>query len=205
MKEGKNYSILIIDDETSVLAALSDILRPEYNVYAVKDSNEAVELASERKPDVILLDIVMPEMDGHEVLSELKQSANTKDIPVIFISGLREVEDERKGLSLGAADYIIKPFTPDIVKLRVRNQIKMIDQTRQIIDKELAAKSKQAKMEFLLEMNHEMLTQMNAIIGMTQIAMMGKNPERTTDCLIEIDKASQDLLNLITTLLNEAG
>ena len=123
MEEQKKNSILIVDDEKFNIMALAHILSPDYVIYVSKDGQDAIDIAHENKPDVILLDILMPGMDGYEVLSALKSSEVTRDIPVIFISGLSSAEDEQKGLSLGAADYICKPFNPAIVELRVMNQI----------------------------------------------------------------------------------
>jgi len=125
-------SIMIIDDEKSNIIALTDILNTEYRVYAVRASLEAIEAAERNMPDVILLDIIMPEMDGYEVISELKSEKATADIPVIFITGLDDMSAEEKGLALGAADYITKPFHSSIVKLRVKNQVKILDQFRTI-------------------------------------------------------------------------
>jgi len=129
--EHKN-SILIVDDEMFDLMALTRILGSEYTIYTAKDGENAIEKAREYLPDLILLDIVMPEKDGYEVLAELKQSEITHKIPIIFITGLSSIEDEAKGLSLDAADYISKPFSAKIVKLRVRNQIQIINQLRTI-------------------------------------------------------------------------
>jgi len=125
-------SILIIDDEKSNIIALTNILNQEYKVYAVRDSREAVEAAEKDMPDVILLDILMPEMDGFEVIKSLKSSEKTRSIPVIFITGLNNTEAEEKGFILGAADYITKPFSSAIVKLRVRNQIQLSNQFKLI-------------------------------------------------------------------------
>jgi signal transduction histidine kinase/DNA-binding response OmpR family regulator len=125
LKHKKN-SVLIIDDESSNIIVLTNILKEDYKVYAVIDSLEAVETAGEHLPDVILLDIIMPEMDGYEVIAELKKNERTKNIPVIFITGLDDTEAEEKGLALGAADYIMKPFHPAIVNLRVANQIDLL-------------------------------------------------------------------------------
>jgi diguanylate cyclase (GGDEF)-like protein len=132
MRKKKQNSILIIDDEKSNITALTSILNVEYKVYAVRDSREALVTAEEDMPDVILLDIIMPDLDGYEVLAGLKSSEKTRDIPVIFITGLDSTEAEEKGLALGAADYISKPFHSPIVKLRVHNQIKMLEQYRMI-------------------------------------------------------------------------
>jgi diguanylate cyclase (GGDEF)-like protein len=131
MEENKN-SVLIVDDEDSNIMALTHILGETYTIYAVKDGQDAIEVAEEFLPDVILLDIVMPEMDGYMVIAELKRLEKTRNIPVIFITGLSNSTDEEKGLSLGAADYIGKPFSPAIVKLRISNQIKMLNQLRTI-------------------------------------------------------------------------
>ena len=202
---GKNR-VLIVDDEEMDILALTQILCPEYTVFVVKDGHDAIEKAKEYLPDVILLDIIMPEMDGYAVIAALKDYEKTKNIPVIFITGLSDVDDEEKGLALGAADYIAKPFSSAIVKLRIKNQIKIIDQTRLIIEKELAEKSSRAQMEFLLRMSHEMFTPMNAIMGMAHIAKMsGDLNETTRDCLDEIDSASRQLFRLIKDLFDMSG
>ena len=131
MRDNKDKnSILIVDDEKSNIMALSMILSPDYVIYAAKNGRDAIEIAQEYLPDVILLDILMPEMDGYDVISRLKGMEETESIPVIFVTGLTTAGSEVKGLDLGAADYIIKPFSPAIVKLRVRNQIKIVNQIR---------------------------------------------------------------------------
>jgi len=132
MSETKKYNILIVDDEHTNSLALIHILKHEYNVFAEKCGQDAIEAVEENVPDIILLDILMPEMDGYKVLSLLKSSDKTKNIPVIIITRLSGTDDEKKGLVLGAADYITKPFIPEIIELRVRNQIKMLEQLRAI-------------------------------------------------------------------------
>ena len=127
-----NRCVLIVDDEIPNVVALTHILKPDYAVSAVKNGKEVVKAAEKYMPDVILLDIIMPEMDGFEVIKALKKSEITKNIPVIFITGLCDVEHEIKGLNLGAADYITKPFSPSVVKLRVQNQIQIIDLKREL-------------------------------------------------------------------------
>ena len=129
--ESKN-SVLIVDDEKANLLYLNHILSDDYAVCTARDAENALKLADEYHPDLILLDIIMPGMDGYETLSALKTSDTTRDIPVIFITGLSSNEDEMKGLNLGAEDYITKPFSDAIVKIRVRNQIKIVNQMRAI-------------------------------------------------------------------------
>ena len=126
---GKN-SVLIVDDENSNILALTHILSPEYLVYAAKSGEGAIKAAEKYKPDIILLDIIMSDMDGFEVIAELKKSEKTKDIPIIFVTGMNSAVDEEKGFALGAADYITKPFSTALVKLRVKNQIKLLEQFR---------------------------------------------------------------------------
>ena len=201
MDENNKSTVLIVDDERMDIITLTQILSPDYTIYAVKDGKEAIGRAEEFMPDVILLDIIMPEMDGFEVIAALKESEKTRDIPVIFITGLGATGDEERGLSQGAADYIVKPFKTDIVKLRVQNQIKMIKQMDLIIKKELAEERSRAQYEFLTRMSHEMLTPVNAIMGMTQIAKRSRNMAEIKDCLEEIDTASSQLLSLIHNLL----
>jgi len=132
MEQSKKNSLLIVDDEKSNILELTHILSPEYTIRVAKDGFDAIEVANQHLPDVILLDIIMPDMDGYEVINTLKSSDETKAIPVIFITGLNEAKDEEKGLALGAADYINKPFSPSIVKLRVKNQIQMLNYIRVI-------------------------------------------------------------------------
>lgn len=131
MDEVKN-SVLVVDDEKLNLKALTSILMSEYTIFTAKDGIDALHLAKEYQPDLILLDIIMPKMNGYEVLSELKRCDETRDIPVIFITGLNNAIDEEIGLAMEAADYIAKPFSATIVKLRVRNQIQIRNQLRMI-------------------------------------------------------------------------
>jgi len=126
----RNNSVLIVDDDTSNLLELSHMLSLDYKVYAFKDGVSALEKAKKSLPDLILLDIIMPGMNGYEVLAELKKSEITRSIPVIFITGLNNSVDEEQGFSLGAVDYICKPFNEVIVKHRVFNQIKMVNLQR---------------------------------------------------------------------------
>ena len=125
-------SVLIIEDQKTTITVLTKILSPEYTIYSAENGQEGIKAAELYLPDLILLDILMLEMDGFAVISILKKSDITKDIPVIFITSLTGDADEEKGLALGAADYITKPFTPAIVKLRLHNQIMMLDQLRTI-------------------------------------------------------------------------
>jgi diguanylate cyclase (GGDEF)-like protein len=132
METENKGSVLIVDDEKSNITTLTHILGPCHKILAAKNGPDAIELAREFQPNVILLDIVMPDMDGYEVIAQLKTSTKTREIPVIFITGLSQTEAEEKGLSLGASDYITKPFVSSIVRLRVRNQVLITEQIKMI-------------------------------------------------------------------------
>jgi PleD family two-component response regulator len=125
----KKHSILVIDDQHTSIMVLTNILGSEYTVYSADNGFDGIAAAQKYLPDIILLDIHMPGMDGYEVITLLKETKDTKNIPVIFITAL---DGEEEGLALGAADYISKSFRPEIVKLRVSNQIKMLEQLRTI-------------------------------------------------------------------------
>ncbi|MDR2418379.1 MAG: response regulator [Treponema sp.] len=118
------YSILVVDDEKANLVVLNQILSLEYAVYMAKSGTHALQLIAKNRPDLILLDILMPDMDGFEVLAKLKESTATREIPVIVITGLNNPEDEEKCFTLGANDYITKPFKPVVIRARVNTQIK---------------------------------------------------------------------------------
>lgn len=119
----KPYTLLAIDDDPQSLILLSNALTSEYEVLLAKDSQRGLALARSASPDLIILDILMPEMDGFQVLSELKSHPATAAIPVIFLTSRSSVEDERLGLLLGAADYIAKPISPPVVLARVATQL----------------------------------------------------------------------------------
>lgn len=116
--------ILIVDDERLNINVLADLLKPKYKIMAAINGTQALKAArSANPPDLILLDIMMPEIDGYEVCRQLKSDDATKDIPIIFVTAMGQVEDETKGLALGAIDYLTKPISPAIVEARVKTQL----------------------------------------------------------------------------------
>jgi PAS domain S-box-containing protein len=133
LKEMDNFeknSILIVDDEKMNLDVLCGILSPEYTIHMTKSGISSLEIANTYMPDLILLDIIMPDINGFDVLKALKTSERTRDIPVIIITGIDGNENEEKGLELEAVDFIRKPFNNKIVKSRIRHQIQIINQVR---------------------------------------------------------------------------
>lgn len=118
--------VLIVDDLPENIQILMETLRGEYTIAAAINGQKALQVASsDPVPDLILLDIQMPGLDGYQVIEKLKADNKTKNIPVIFVTALSEEENEKKGLDLGAVDYITKPYQPDLVKSRVRNHLEL--------------------------------------------------------------------------------
>lgn len=117
--------ILIVDDVCENIHAMMNALRDDYAIIAATDGEKALQLANQ-EPDLILLDIKMPDMDGYEILRRLKADPATANIPVIFVTALSDTADEAKGLKLGAVDYITKPINPDLLKLRIMTQLELL-------------------------------------------------------------------------------
>jgi diguanylate cyclase (GGDEF)-like protein len=129
-RDSEKFSILIVDDESANLAVLNTILHSEYAISTAKSGTAALRLAQDKRPDLILLDIMMPDMDGFAVLKDLKENPDTRVIPVIFITGLDSEADEAKGFAMGAVDYVKKPFKQELVKARVRTHIEIAVQMK---------------------------------------------------------------------------
>ncbi|WP_371188789.1 HD domain-containing phosphohydrolase [Thalassotalea maritima] len=131
--------ILVVDDNPDNIDVLGGILRPDYKVKAAVNGPLALKIATNTpKPDLILLDVMMPDMDGHEVCRQLKSNPVTSDIPVIFVTAKSDVADEMAGFKLGAVDYITKPVSAPLVQARVKTHIALYDQQRELERKVIA-------------------------------------------------------------------
>ena len=119
MNDEKKPVILVVDDQTTVVRVLGRMLSEDYIVHAATTGERALEIAREKLPDLILLDMVMPQMSGIDVCQQLKQDEATKNIPVIFVTSMDDRHNEARGFKAGAADYITKPPSPEIVRARV--------------------------------------------------------------------------------------
>lgn len=125
MQVETRYRILIVDDETINIGILVELLKHQYDTIVAKNGEQALRRVIEHKPDLILLDIVMPGMDGYEVCKKIKANPDTADIPVIFITAKDSETDEEEGLRVGAIDYVTKPFSSAIVRARVHNHLEL--------------------------------------------------------------------------------
>jgi diguanylate cyclase (GGDEF)-like protein len=132
MEENEQFRILIVDGDEVTVALLSELLAKDYAIAVAKTGAGALKQAEERKPDLVLLDVLLPDTNGFDLLLNLKAMEETRDAPVIFITGLSNAEDEEKGLMLGAVDYIVKPFNNAIVRARVGTHLKIVKQLRTI-------------------------------------------------------------------------
>ena len=204
MDRKTKHSLLIIDDENVNLKVLNQILAPEYTILTANNGHDGIEKAKEYLPDLILLDIIMPDMDGYQTFSALKKNNKTMNIPVIFISGVDSEEYEEKGSMLEAADYISKPFNSLIVKLRVRNQLKLKNALKS------AAVANRSKSIFLAKMSQGMRAPLNAITGLSTNYINNINyPKDISDSFLRIYNSGNLMLGIINDVLDmsmiEAG
>lgn len=132
MIDRREMTVLIVDDAKSNIRVLSDLLKDEANVIFATDGETAIAKAHEQRPHLILLDVMMPGLNGYEVCRRLKAMDDTKSIPIVFVTGRTEEKDEEQGLSLGAIDYITKPFAPAIVRARIRNHLELCHATEEL-------------------------------------------------------------------------
>ncbi|MGL5064524.1 MAG: response regulator [Microcoleus sp.] len=219
-------NILIVDDTPENLQVLSATLSDRgYKVRGVINGKMAIRAARSAAPNLILLDIRMPEMDGYEVCHQLKSDPQTSEIPVIFISALDEVLDKVKAFRAGGVDYITKPFQVEEVLARVEHQITIQRLQKQLLDRnaqlqqeiierkkaeEAAAAASLAKSQFVANMSHELRTPLNAILGFTQV--MSRDALLTQEQIENlriINRSGEHLLELINDVLDlskiEAG
>ncbi|MBF0413830.1 MAG: response regulator, partial [Desulfamplus sp.] len=124
----ENKKVLIVDDSPSNIKILNEIIKQDYNVICATDGERALSIVKLHLPDIILLDIIMPGIDGYQVCRQLKSDDTTADIPIIFITSRNDIEGEELGLRAGAVDYITRPFSPEIVKARVTTHLRIKQQ-----------------------------------------------------------------------------
>ena len=172
MTANTTATILIIDDAPENLHVLGELLRPLYRVLAATSGEAGLRVAGGKpKPDLILLDVMMPGMDGYAVLARLRENPATRDIPVVFLTALSSPQDEERGLKLGAADYITKPIQPAIVNARVRTQLQAKQSRDWMADQNAALEAEVAR-----RMSENDLTQQVGIRALAHLAEL-RDPE----------------------------
>ena len=215
--------ILIVDDTPSNIHVLNEALRADYRIKVATSGAAALSVAGNpgTRPDLILLDVMMPEMDGYEVCRRLKETPETCSIPVIFVTAKTDETDEEQGLRLGAADYITKPIKAGIVRQRIHNLLEREHLRQEVeahrdhleamvqartealsIAKEAAEAASRAKSAFLANMSHELRTPMNGIMGMIDLALRRATDPKQQAQLTTAKHSSQRLLTIINDILD---
>lgn len=220
-KQNEQYKILIVDDNVENIQILSEILNG-YKKSIATSGKIALELANaDPKPDLILLDIMMPNMDGYEVCEKLKNNPKTKDIPVIFITASNQIKDEIKGFELGAVDFITKPVSPPKVVTRVKTHLAMSGYRIQLenmneilgervrertieleISRDEAEESSRIKSHFLTLVNHELQTPMVGILGFSEILKNECKDEKLQGFASSLYESSERLGRTLNAILN---
>ncbi len=207
----KKHTLLIIDDIVDNLMLLGEAMSSEYKIKVATSGVQGLELAVQNpKPDLILLDIMMPGIDGYEVCRRLKSDSRTRHIPVIFLSALDKESDELQGLDAGAVDFITKPFKLEVVRARINTQLELLRMRQQLQTARLKAEAaSQSKSVFLANMSHEIRTPMSAIMGMTDLALEKSSDTQQQSYLETVKLSADSLLALINDILDfskiEAG
>ena len=201
--------VLVVEDNETNRVYLNLLLEDEYKVSLAENGAQALHIAAAHpQPQLVLLDIVMPEMDGYEVCTRLKENPETKDILVIFFTSLLEEGGEYKGLSLGAIDYIAKPVQPELLRIRIKQHLDLLH-TRKSLQEALQKEHQAnlAKSEFLANMSHEMRTPMHAILSYANFGLrrIDKVPlQKLAEYFQEIRDSGERLTLLLNDLLDLA-
>ncbi|MDX2471711.1 MAG: response regulator [SAR324 cluster bacterium] len=137
---GLDYSILVIEDSVPIIELLQNIIEEHYRFSVALNGPSAFEIIKKSKPDLILLDIVMPEMDGFEVCHQIKNTPDLRNIPVIFLTGQKSLEDEAQGFAAGASDFVTKPFSPKTLLARIQTHLRLSDQ-RKLLEHQVSVRT----------------------------------------------------------------
>ena len=190
MIPSEKLTVLVVDDVQENVEILIDILDELCDVSVALSGPSALELIAVERPDLILLDIMMPQMDGYEVCRKIKQNPKTHQIPVIFITALDTPKNESKGLSLGAIDYITKPFNPAVVKTRVQNHLAL-------------CKASRLKENVEQIIRHDLKNPLNFIMGVTELMIMDNDQsEHAINLLTQLNESAKRMLDLIDLSLD---
>lgn len=218
-------TILVVDDEHLMINMLGGLLQEDYRVLVATNGEDALARAQgEQKPNLILLDVVMPEMDGYEICERLKAIEETREIPVMFLTAKSDPQEETRGLDLGAVDYITKPITPSIVMARIERHLRLQKlqhelqlkntalekeiQKRKAMEKALiAARDKEQlankiKSSFVAHVSHEIRTPLNCVIGMLQLATDSSTTAQQNKYISKAQKSAKSMTAIINDLLD---
>ncbi|MBF0147424.1 MAG: hybrid sensor histidine kinase/response regulator [Magnetococcales bacterium] len=196
--EDEQERILVVDDEKTNIDVMVGLLSNEFRVLVAKDGLQALKRTrSAPIPDLILLDIIMPEMDGFEVCRQLKGDPSTSGIPIMFITGMNNPADETRGLQLGAVDFVRKPFNPSVVLARVHTHLELSRQRKRLLE------LNNLKNKFLGMAAHDLRNPLNSICGMSDILLnLQLDEQEQRRFITSIHHVGMQMRNLINDLLD---
>jgi len=215
--EQEKKKIIAVDDNVENLTALKNTLKEIYEVYPCPSAAKMFDMLKHIQPDLILLDVEMPEMNGYEAIEKLKVDDTYREIPVIFLTSMNDAKSEVYGLSMGAVDYIHKPFVAPLLHQRIKTYMAIMEQQAEIkhlLDLKTeevkmrekaeieAENASRAKGEFLSHMSHEIRSPLNAVIGMINIANEEKDVEGMKVYLDKAGNAAKHVLGVINDILD---
>jgi signal transduction histidine kinase len=217
-------TVLIVDDNPANLETLGDWLYNTYRVLAATSGEAGLSVAGRTTVDIVLLDIMMPGMDGYEILRRLRANPRTRDIPVLFVTALDCDEDEELGLRLGAADYITKPLKPAVVLARIDTQLALSEARRRLEEqnerleetvakrtadlekaKSEAEAANRAKSAFLAAISHELRTPLNGVLGFAELLELANDlSDEHKRYVSHIRKSGKHLLTMVQDIIDLA-
>jgi len=217
MAGDRRKKIVVVDDNPENLDSIKNILQDIYMVYPSPSAEDMFELLEHVKPELIILDVRMPGMNGYDAIEKLKSSDKFREIPVIFLTSMDDTQSEMKGLQLGAVDYIHKPFVTPLLLQRIKIQLSIVEHQWEIVDllevktqevklREMAEQAAQeashAKTNFLSRMSHEIRSPLNAVIGMINIATDENDIDSIKLYIGKADNAAKHVLGVINDILD---
>lgn len=213
MESTNRPTVLVVDDNRLNIDLLVEILKNDYQLLVALNGERALEIVQDTLPDIILLDIMMPNMNGYDVCKRLKSDPRTEKIPVIFITAKTQTEDEALGLALGAVDYITKPVNPAIVLARIKTHLALYNQNLELEakvrrrtfelekSKEKANEASRAKSAFLANISHELRTPLNHIMGLSSLLLEMDSDRERLELIQPINNGAIQLTELFDQLL----
>ena len=180
--------IIVVDDNNANLTACKNILKPYYEVFPALSVEKMFDLLKHIKPDLILLDVNMPDINGYEAAGRLKKDDAYMGIPIIFLSGRVDPKSEMFGLNMGALDYIHKPFVSELLLRRLEIHLALIDSRKTLEEQN--------------KVFHDIRPPLNEIMDILDTVTEADDPERIKDCLNKVNSASRELLVLINNTLD---
>lgn len=200
--------VLVVDDVPENLDILVELLGELYEVIVATDGASALEILNQQRIDIVLLDIMMPDIDGFEVCARVKADPNLTDIPVIFVSAMDETVDKLRGLELGGVDYITKPFQPEEVLARTKTHLTLYRLHKESeVARLLAERANEVKSRFIAAMSHELRTPLSAILGFDELLLsegFGPLNEKQRRYADLIQNNAEQLIGLVNNVLDIA-